>query len=135
MSVVTNKTRWVAAEILDKSDSFINPATEDTLQQVRDKFTPVYSQLIGADETTAQSITLDTGHRKLLEVYATADASTTFHLDVSNDNTNWINDYYTWSAVTSVKGTYWNGFRYVRLRSDAAGVSGNKVSLYLAAKP
>jgi len=94
-----------------------------------------FQQLINADETVAQSITLDTEGCKLLEVYATAAASTTFHLDVSNDNTNWFTDYKTYSAVTSVKDTLWNGFRYVKLRSDAAGSAGNKVTLSLAAKP
>jgi hypothetical protein len=93
-----------------------------------------YAQLIGADETVAQSITLDTKEKKLLEVYAKADASTTFHLDVSTDNTNWVNDYKTYSAVTEVKDTLWNGFQYARLRSDAAGVAGNKVTLILSAK-
>ena len=94
---------------------------------------PVYSQTIGADETIAQSITLDTGGKILLEVYAKADASTTFHLDVSTDNTNWILDYKTYTG-TLVQDTLWNGFQYVRLRSDAAGVAGNKVTLILSAK-
>jgi len=94
---------------------------------------PVYSQTIGVDETIAQSITLDTRGKILLEVYAKADALTTFHLDVSTDNTNWISDYKTYTG-TLVQDTLWNGFRYVRLRSDAAGVSGNKVTLILSAK-
>ena len=93
-----------------------------------------YAQLIGANETVAQSVTLDTKEKKLLEVYAKADASTTFHLDVSTDNTNWINDVKTYSGVTLATDTLWNGFQYVRLRSDAAGVAGNKVTLILTAK-
>jgi len=94
-----------------------------------------YAQLLNANETAAQSVTLDTEGCKLLEVYATAAASTTFHLDVSNDNTNWFTDYKVYSAVTKVTDTLWNGFRYVKLRSDAAGSSGNTVTLSLAAKP
>jgi len=94
----------------------------------------VYTQLIEADETTAQSVVLDTKGFKILEIYAKADAATTFHLDVSNDGTNWINDYDVKSGVTEWKDTMWNGFRFVRLRSDAAGSSGNKVTLILAAK-
>jgi len=94
----------------------------------------LYAQLINADETTAQSVVLDTKGYKILEVYAKADVATNFYLDVSNDGTNWINDYDTKSGVTEWKDTMWNGFRYVRLRSDAAGTSGNKVTLILAAK-
>jgi len=93
-----------------------------------------YNQLIDADETAAQEITLDTKGLKLLEVYAVATTATNFYLDVSNDNTNWIEGYYSWSNVTEVKETYWNGFRYVKLRSDAAGASGDKVTLILSAK-
>ena len=94
-----------------------------------------YKQLWNADETAAQSITLDTEGCKLLEVYAKASTATTFHLDVSCDNSNWIEDYMTWSSVTEVKETLWCGFRYVRLRSDAAGASGDTVTLILSAKP
>jgi len=96
--------------------------------------TPTYAQLINADETTAQSVTLDTREKMLLEVYARADAATTFHLDVSTDNSNWVTDYKTYSNVTSVSETLWNGFRYVRLRSDATGTAGSKVTLILSAK-
>jgi len=94
----------------------------------------VYTQLIDADETTAQSVVLDTKGYKILEVYAKADVATNFYLDVSNDGTNWINGYFTQNNVTEWKDTFWNGFRFVRLRSDAAGSSGNKVTLILAAK-
>jgi len=91
----------------------------------------VYSQLIGADETVAQSITLDVAGRTLLDIYASASVAATFRLDVSNDNTNWISDYLTWAAVTEVKETHTNAFRYLRLKSDAAGAAGDLVSLYL----
>lgn len=94
-----------------------------------------YEQLLNADITVAQSITLDTEGLKLLEVYAESSAATNFYLDVSNDNTNWFT-YYTWSAVTEVKQTMWNGFRYVRFRSDAnTTVTSGTVTLVLAAKP
>ncbi|MDI6815277.1 MAG: hypothetical protein QMC90_04275 [Dehalococcoidales bacterium] len=93
----------------------------------------VYSQLLGADLTAAQSITLDVAGRTLLNIYALADAATTFRLDVSTDNTNWITNYLTWAAVTEVKETHTIAFRYLRLKSDAAGVAGNLVSLYLTA--
>ena len=113
----------------------VNPATEDTLNDVYARILDVqqnvYSQLIGADETVAQSITLDVSGRTLLDIYSKADTATTFRLDCSNDNTNWITDYLTWAAVTEVKETHTNAFRYLRLKSDAAGVAGNLISLYL----
>jgi len=96
--------------------------------------TPVYNQLLNADETVAQSIVLDTEGRSLVSVYATADAATTFHLDGSNDKVNWFTDLLTYSGVTKVVDVVMTGFRYIRLRSDPAGTSGNKVTLALAAK-
>ena len=95
---------------------------------------PVYSQLINADETSPQSISLDTGGRGLISIYVFADATTTIHLDGSNDNTNWFNDLITYSNATSVIDVVKTSFRYVRLRSDPAGVSGNKITLALSAK-
>ena len=144
----------------DVAGNQVNPATEDTLaaqlnitlgalrdaicaagvdaKTLNDLYTRilevqqnVYSQLIGADETVAQSITLDVAGRTLLDIYASAGVAATFRLDVSNDNTNWISDYLTWAAVTEVKETHTNAFRYLRLKSDAAGAAGDLVSLYL----
>jgi hypothetical protein len=97
-------------------------------------FEPSYTQLLNADLTVAQSITLDTRGRSLVSIYAKADAATTFHVDVSADNTNWFTDVLTYTNATLVSDTIVTGFRYVRLRSDAAGVSGNKVTLALSAK-
>lgn len=103
----------------------------DSIESLKDV---LVSKLEGADETVAQSITLDTDGKRLLEVYASATASTTIHLDVSTDGSTWISDYYKWSNVTEVKETYWNGFRYVRLRSDAGGSAGDTITLVLSAK-
>jgi hypothetical protein len=99
-----------------------------------DMFSPVYAQLINADETQNQSITLDTGARSIVSVYAKADTPTTFHLDISNDNINWFTDVMTYPNTTIVNDTVITGFRYIKLRSDAAGVSGNKITLALTAK-
>jgi hypothetical protein len=93
----------------------------------------VEAALYSADETVAQSVTLDTEGRPTLEVFALADAATTFKLDVSVDGTMWINNFQVWSSVTSVKAGYLNAYRFVRLRSDAAGSAGNKVTLILTA--
>jgi len=94
-------------------------------------FSNASAQLFGADETVAQSITLDSAGRPVLEVYARASAATTFYLDVSPDNVNWINGYKSWATVTEVKDGYFNSFRYLRLRSVAAGVSGDTIDLVL----
>jgi len=110
-----------------------------TLSSLRDALLAeehVYSQLINADETAAQSITLDTKGHKMLEVYASATAATTFTLEVSHDNTNWIPVYTSPSPETTYGGdrTFWNGYRYARLSSATAGAAGDTVSLYLGAK-
>jgi hypothetical protein len=94
----------------------------------------VYEQLINADETVAQSVTLDTKGHKLLEVWAEAAAATTFTLEFSNDGTNWVTYYTSPAAETEYKNTLWNGFRYARLKSAAAGATGDTVTLILSAK-
>ena len=111
---------------------------ESLLTNIKDRLNSSLSSyaatLYGADLTAPQSIELNTGGRRLLEVYASASTATTFHLDVSPDNTNWIEDYKVYSGVSEVKDTLWNGFQYVRLRSDAAGAAGDTVTLILSAK-
>jgi len=96
--------------------------------------THAYEQLINADETQAQSIVLDTKGLSVVEVLAAATAATTFHLDVSNDNNIWINDYMRWNNVYTVNEVLFTAFRYFRLRSDAVSTSGATVSLILCAK-
>jgi|Deesub1362A_J573_1020465.scaffolds.fasta_scaffold00327_7 hypothetical protein len=91
-------------------------------------------KLIGADETSNQSIVLDTDGRRLLGVYASADTATTFTLEGSDDLTNWHTEYTSASAETSYKDVLWNPWRYVRLSSAAAGSAGDTVTLKLSAK-
>jgi len=97
-----------------------------------DIFSNVYTISRGLDLTSPQSITLDTEGRTHIEVWASATATTTFHLDVSEDGATWIEDWVTYSAA-EVKEGYLNGWRYLRLRSDAAGAVGDTVSLGLTA--
>ena len=101
---------------------------------LKNALTPVSSVLINADETISQSVVLDTEFRSLVSIYAKADAATNFYIDLSVDNVVWFNDVITYSSTTLVNDVIRTAFRYVRLRSDAAGVSGNKVTLVLAAK-
>jgi len=94
----------------------------------------VYEQLIGADETVDQSITLDTKGHDVVSIWAEATTATTFKVEFSNDNTNWVTYYTSSAAETSHKENIQIGFRYVRLSSVAAGASGDTVTLILAAK-
>jgi len=137
--------RLIAMGILDAADVRINPAKEDgnlarldiTLSTLRDALLAeeaIQSYSTGLALTVAQSINLDTKGHKILEVYAKSTVVTTFRLDCSPDNVYWIADYKVYSAVAEVKDTLWNGFRYIRLRSDAAGAAGDTVDLVLAAK-
>lgn len=132
---INSTTRELGVEI--DTDN-VGLARENTLSAINSKLAQltevVENHETGLDETSPQSITLDTKGHKLLEVYAKATTATTFYLDVSPDNSTWIEGYMTWSSVTEVKETLWNGFRYVRLRSAAAGSAGDTVDLYLSAK-
>lgn len=94
----------------------------------------VYSQKIDVDETVDQEVTLDTKHHRVVDIYAKATAATTFTVDLSNDGTNWVNYYTSEAAETEYKDTIITGFRYIRLKSAAAGASGDKVTLILCAK-
>jgi len=94
----------------------------------------VYSYIVNADETAAQSITLDIGDRRTLSVYAKSTAPTTFHLDVSADGNVWFEDAVVWRNTTFASDVVYTAFRYIRLRSDAAGASGDKVTLAVSAK-
>jgi len=91
-----------------------------------------YSQAINVSATTAQSIILDTEGLKKLGIYASSTTATNFHLDVSNDNVVWINDYRVWNNVTLVDQVIDFTFRYARLRSDAT--TSGTVILILTAK-
>jgi len=116
---------YVAAKIIDPQGNFITPARlEDFLN--------VESSLLDADLTTPQSITLDLKGRSVLSVQAWSSAPTTYVLEASFDGVNWrfVKDYVN---TTEVSDGFMVGMRYFRLRSDAAGVAGDKVSLVLQA--
>lgn len=95
----------------------------------------VYQQLLNADESVTQSITLDTKGHEVVSIYSSATTATTFTVELSNDNTNFVT-YYTSTAVeTSHSETLQTAFKYVKLSSVAGGVSGtDTVTLILGAK-
>ena len=96
---------------------------------------PKKAELYEADETSAQSVILDVGGFKLVEVQASADTATTFTVEYSWDNSHWFTYYSSPSAETSYNDVFWTGAQYIRLSSAAAGSSGDKVSLVIGAKP
>ncbi len=95
---------------------------------------PLSETLINADETAAQSITLDTKGYKIVSIYCEATAATDFTIELSPDNTNWWT-YHTASSVTSYNDTITTAFRYVKVSSAAAGAAGDTVTLMISAKP
>jgi len=103
------------------------------LKKLWNRHLNVYEKKEAANLTVAQEITLDLQGRTVLEIYTSSTVATTFRLDVSMDGTTWITDYATWTGVNSVKETWTIGFRYVKLKSDAAGVAGDVVDLVLSA--
>lgn len=109
----------------------ITTQTTDLLAQEQ-----VYSQLLSADETLATNIiTLDTKGHRLLDIYAAATTATTFTVDISMDNTNWVNHYTSSAAELKYTSTEWNGFVYIKLTAAVAGVSGtDTVTLMLGSK-
>jgi len=96
---------------------------------------PKKAELYGADETVAQSISLDVGGFKLVEVYCVADAATTFTVQFSWDNTHWFTYYTSPAAETKYSDVFWTAAQYIKVSSAAAGAAGNKVSLVIGAKP
>jgi hypothetical protein len=96
---------------------------------------PKKAELYGADETVAQTISLDIGGFKLVEVHCEASTVTTFGVEISFDNTNWFTYYTSPAAETSYSDVFQTAAQYVRVSSAAAGVAGDIVSLVIGAKP
>jgi len=123
----------MTSDIIRKALDRFGAAKEATLAILRDKFTNVYAVARDLDLTVAQAVVLDTEGRTIIEVWASSSTTTTFHLDVSENGSIWVNDWKTYPTVTLVREGYLNGWRYLRLRSDAAGTTGDTVSLGLTA--
>jgi len=142
LGIIDNLRKWggtalsgrdISLDLAKLDVALSTRASESVLTALRDKFSNVYTVSRGLDLTVAQSITLDPAGRTVIGVWASSTVATTFHLDVSEDGVTWIDDWVTYSAVTEVKEGYFSGWRYLRLRSDAAGAAGDTVSLGLVA--
>jgi len=91
-----------------------------------------------ADATVPQTLVLDTDtspylpnyNPSLLDVSLSATASVDFHLEYSDDGENWY-EAYSGSGTSYHDAWHW-GFRYARLRTDAA--ASGTVTLMLSAK-
>jgi len=133
VDVTDRDTRLLGGvKVKDATGTVIDPAKEGTLSTLSGKLDNVEASLLGADETAAQSVTLDLAGRSVLGISAWASAATNFKLEVSHDNVNW-RTLQSWSAVTSVITNIQIGFRYAKLSSAAAGVAGDTVNLVLQA--
>ena len=94
----------------------------------------IVAQLLNADETSAQEVSVDLEDffGRIVEIYCEATTATNFYLDASTDGSNWFN-IKSWSSTTKVHEGFFNAFRYLKLRSDAAGSSGDTVTLIITA--
>ena len=96
---------------------------------------PKKAELYGADETSDQTISLNIGGFKLVEVVCEADTATTFTVEYSFDNNHWFTYYSSASDETSYNDVFWTGAQYIRVSSASAGGAGDTVSLVVGAKP
>lgn len=114
-------------EMTTMYDRFLSADFESTFGSVK-------QELYSADETAAQMVFEDFGSvgKLTVEVFAKADVATNFYLEASTDNSHWFSIEGV-TGVTDWHTGYLNSVEYVRLRSDAAGAPGNKVSLILSA--
>ena len=115
-----------------------NSDIETLLTNLRsDIFEPVSNKSLGLDESVANSITLDSYGKSILEIYFKSTTATNFYLYESDDNSYWILRK-SWSSVTETPDTdraFDIGFRYIKLSYDAAGTSGtDTVDLILGVK-
>ena len=92
-------------------------------------------QQYGLDLTVAQSITLDKGGYRTVEVIGKATAATTFKVEYSFDNTHWYTYYESGVPETNYNDIIETAARYIRLSSSAAGAAGDTVDLVIAAVP
>lgn len=96
---------------------------------------PVIAELRDQDETVAQEMLVDLGTYSTVEVLCKADAATTFTLIISFDGVTEERIIYQSSiAETEHCSTYSVGAQYLIVKSAAAGVAGNKVTLLVGAK-
>ena len=102
---------------------------------IENNVNPIISdQVIDEDETVAHEITLDTQGKEQASVVFLATTATTFYLDVSNDNVNWVNAY-TSGSVTGYANPDIGAMRYIKARHATAGTSGtDTVSILLSAR-
>ena len=97
---------------------------------------PGKAELYGADESAAQSIMLDSGGLKTIDITCHATTATTFTIEYSYDNSHWYNYYTSGAAETDHHVVPTSGAEYIRVSSAAAGVSGtDTVDLAIGAKP
>ena len=116
----------------------VSTAVKDSAIQVPvdlQSILPKKAELYDADETVEQSISLDIGGFKTVEVYCSATTATTFTVELSWDNTHWITYYSSASAETSYHDVFTTTAQYVRVKSASAGASGDTVTLIIGAKP
>ncbi|MBW2559868.1 MAG: hypothetical protein JRE40_03315 [Deltaproteobacteria bacterium] len=86
------------------------------------------------DETKPQKISLDTGEDSIVEASMIADVPTTVHIDASIDGRIWYDDIDKMTNVTKYHKGFFNTRRFIRMRTEAAGAVGDKVSLILTSR-
>jgi len=94
---------------------------------------PKKAELYDAPETTSQSVVLDIGGLKLVEVLCRATYPTTFTVEYSFDSSHWFTHYQSVTAETGYSDVFWTGAQYIRVSS--AATSTGTVSLVIGAKP
>jgi len=105
-------------------------------EEFQSTYAPVVAELRNQDETVAQEMKVDLGHRKTAEVLCKADTATTFSVIASFDGVTEDKTLYQSSlAETEHHQVYRVGTRYLIVKSAAAGSAGDKVTLLVGAKP
>lgn len=134
-----NQVRWVAVRPTEPPENIPISIENSSIQVPVDlqSILPKKAELYDADETTAQSISLDIGGFKTVEVLCQATAATTFKVEYSFDNTHWFTHYVTAGTAgeTSYHDVFQTAAQYIRVSSEAAGGTADTVTLIIAAKP
>jgi len=110
------------------------PELEPVVEKLGNIFDVRSAELYDVPELEPQTLTLDTLQegKRILEVFAIADAPTTFLLEASQDNEHWF-PVKKWEKVTEIHEVFINAMRFVRLSYEPAGTENSKVSMVLVA--
>ena len=107
------------------AEDLVGISKDITLKELKDKFTVVYASgsISSSDNTAGFSITLNKGHRRLVDIYYKLGGAGDLIIEVSVDGSTW-RTYHSesFSAATENIYSFETAYPYVRVRTPTTGI-------------